>query len=245
MSLLPQGPLGLPGLDLLAHCAPAREVGGDYYDVLPIEDGCLGVLIADVAGKGTSAALYMAELKGVVLALSQRHCSPRDLLIEANRLISRHLNPRSFITVTYAVIDLRARTLTHARAGHCPLIYRPGPPSPDRRPQALTPDGLVLGLQIDNGEMFDGLLEEVTVPILAGDLFVLYTDGLTEAMNPEGECFGDTRLEGLVEEHGDLPLAELRERLLREIGAFVGSAPQQDDMTMVLVRVGAPAQEGS
>ena len=87
----------------------------------------IGILIADVAGKGTSAALYMAELKGLMLSLSQLHASPRQLLIAANRIISKHLDARSFITMTYAVVDLRARTITLARAGHCPLIYVPGP----------------------------------------------------------------------------------------------------------------------
>jgi serine phosphatase RsbU (regulator of sigma subunit) len=242
MSLLPQGPLGMPGLALLAHCEPAREVGGDYYDVLPIDGRRLGVLIADVAGKGTSAALYMAELKGVILALSQRHCSPRQLLIDANRILFRHLDPRSFITITYAVVDLEAGIITHARAGHCPLIYRPGPAHSDRRAQVLAPDGLALGLQIDQGEKFDSLLEEVTVPIGSGDLFVLYTDGISEAMNASGDYLGDARLGSLIEELGDLPFAELRERILHEIGAFVGSAPQQDDMTMVLVKVGDNAE---
>ncbi len=237
MSLLPQGPLRMPGLTLIAHCEPAREVGGDYYDVLPIDEHRLGILIADVAGKVTSAALYMAELKGLMLALSQLHRSPRALLIDANRIIALHLDRRSFITITYAVIDLEARTLTHARAGHCPLLYRPGMGCADRAVQVMMPDGLVLGLQIDNGDRFNGLLEEVTVPIGSGDLFVLYTDGITEAMNADGDCFGDERLSSLVVEHGDLPSDELRERILREIGVFVGGAPQQDDMTMLLVRV--------
>jgi sigma-B regulation protein RsbU (phosphoserine phosphatase) len=240
MSLLPQGPLRMPGVELTAHCEPAREVGGDYYDVLPIDDHRVGILIADVAGKGTFAALYMAELKGLIHALSQLHRSPRKLLIDANRTLSRHLNSRSFITITYAVADLEARTLTHARAGHCPLLYRPGAHAAGgRRLRVLTPDGLVLGLQIDNGEMFDSLLEEVTVPIGPGDLFVLYTDGMTEAMNADGDCFGDQRLGALLEEHADLPSDELRERILREIRSFVGNEPQQDDMTMLLIKVDA------
>ena len=119
-------PLQMPGLSLSGHCEPAREVGGDYYDFLPLENERLGILIADVAGKGTSAALYMAELKGLMLSLSRHHVSPRTLLIEANSIISKHLDARSFITMTYAVVDLRARTMTFARAGHCPLIYVPG-----------------------------------------------------------------------------------------------------------------------
>ena len=193
--------------------------------------------MADVSGKGTSAALYMAELKGIVLSLSQRHTSPRELLIEADRIISRHLDSRSFITAAYIVIDLRSSTIRYARAGHCPLIYVPGPHAASREPRLLTPDGLVLGLQLDNGQRFRRLLEEVTVPFGPGDLFLLYTDGISEAMNERGECFGDVRLAELVGAHADLPADELRERILREIAAFAGTAAQHDDMTMVVLQI--------
>ena len=237
MSLLPQGPLAMPGLTLTAHCEPAREVGGDYYDFLPIDEHTVGILVADVSGKGTSAALYMAELKGIVLSLSQRYRSPRELLIEADRIISRHLDSRSFITVTYLVVDLQAGMVQYARAGHCPLVYVPGPYATQRAPQLLAPDGLVLGLQLDGGQTFVRLLEEISVPLGRGDLFVLYTDGLTEAMNAEGDFFGESRLAALIGELADLPADELRERILRDIEAFTGSALQQDDMTMVVLRV--------
>jgi serine phosphatase RsbU (regulator of sigma subunit) len=237
MSLLPHAGFSMPGLALTAHCEPAREVGGDYYDYLPIDDHRVGLLIADVSGKGTSAALYMAVLKGVVLSLSQLHTSPRRLLIDANRIIARHLDTRSFITVTYAVIDLRNRTLTHARAGHCPLIHVPGPHALSRAAQIVAPDGLVLGLQIDNGEMFDRLLEEWTLPLGPGDLFLMYTDGLTETMNAGGDIFGDSRLGALVEEYSHLPFEELRETIVREVRSFAGSEAQQDDMTMLLLKV--------
>ena len=237
MSLLPQGPLLMPGLALTAHCEPAREVGGDYYDFLPLDEHRVGILIADVSGKGTSAALYMAELKGLMLSLTERYRSPRQLLIEANRIISHHLDTRSFITMTYAVIDMQARTLTYARAGHCPLIYLPGPNAAASVVQILVPDGMVLGLKIDNGEMFERLLQEDSLPLGPGDLFVLFTDGISEAMNPADECFGETRLGELVQEHGHMPFEELRERILREIRAFVGTASQHDDMTMLLLKV--------
>jgi serine phosphatase RsbU (regulator of sigma subunit) len=179
----------------------------------------------------------MAELKGVMFSLSQLHRSPRALLIAADRILSRHLAKSSFITITYAVVDLEARTLTYARAGHCPLIYMPGEHARPRHVQILAPDGLVLGLQIDNGEMFKRLLEEVTVPLGPGDLFVLYTDGITEAMNPAGEYFGEQRLGALIQQQAHLPFEELRERILREVGGFVGGAAQQDDMTMLLLKV--------
>jgi sigma-B regulation protein RsbU (phosphoserine phosphatase) len=237
MSLLPQGPLHMPGLSVTALCVPAREVGGDYYDFLRLDNDRLGLLIADVSGKGTSAALYMAELKGLMLSLSRIHASPRALLIEANSLIAEHLDARSFITMTYAVIDLKAGTMTYARAGHTPLIYLPGAGSAARVARILAPDGLVLGLKIDGGEMFERLLEEDTLHLRPGDLYVFFTDGITEAMNARDDFFGDARLGGLVEEHADLPPEELRERVLREINAFVGDAPQHDDMTMILLKI--------
>jgi serine phosphatase RsbU (regulator of sigma subunit) len=237
MSLLPHGSLTFPGVSLSGHCEPAREVGGDYYDFLPLDDVRMGILIADVAGKGTSAALYMAELKGVVLSLSQRHASPRELLIDANRIISKHLDARSFITMTYAVVDLAARTITMARAGHCPLVYVPGPHAESRTPKALQPDGMVLGLQFDTGEIFNRTLEELTLPLGAGDLFLLYTDGISEAMNAEGDYFGDARLADLAHQHADLASDELSARILREVKAFAGTAAQHDDMTMVLLKI--------
>ena len=241
MSLLPQGALVMPGLSVTALCVPAREVGGDYYDLFPIDEHRLGVLIADVSGKGTSAALYMAELKGLMLSLSQIHTSPRALLIAADRIMANNLDARSFITMTYAIVDLRERTMTYARAGHTPLMYLPGdgaPPGPDgRRMRILVPDGLVLGLQMHDCTMFERLLEEQTIPLRDGDLYTLYTDGISEAMNEADECFGDDRLGRLLEEHADLPSEELRERVLREIAAFVGGAAQHDDMTMILLRI--------
>jgi sigma-B regulation protein RsbU (phosphoserine phosphatase) len=242
MSLLPQGPLAMPGLSVSALCVPAREVGGDYYDFLPLDEHRLGVLIADVSGKGTSAALYMAELKGLMLSLSRIHTSPRELMMTANRIIASNLDARSFITMTYAVLDLSARTMTYARAGHTPLMRVPcgnGAGGRRRETEVLVPDGLVLGLKLDDGQMFDRLLVEQTIPLAAGDLYVLFTDGVSEAMNADDDCFGEARLARLLEEHADLPAEELRERILRDVEAFAGGAPQHDDMTMILLKVDA------
>ncbi|MCU1384201.1 MAG: rsbU 4 [Acidobacteria bacterium] len=239
MSLLPQGPLVMAGLSVTALCVPAREVGGDYYDFLPLGEHRVGVLIADVSGKGTSAALYMAELKGLVLSLSEIHTSPRTMLIALNRIIANHLDARSFITMTYAVVDLRARTITYARAGHTPLIYVPGTcaDGAPRHVEILVPDGMVVGLKLDNGEMFERHLVEETIPLRPGDLYLLFTDGISEAMNARDDLFGESRLGRLVETHAHLPSEELRERVLREIAAFVGDAPQHDDMTMILLKI--------
>jgi phosphoserine phosphatase RsbU/P len=236
MSLLPRGPLEMPGLGVTALCVPAREVGGDYYDFFPLGSNRLGVLIADVAGKGTSAALYMAELKGLVLSLSQIYQSPRQLLIEANRILSENLDSRSFITMTYAVIDVAHGTMTYSRAGHTPLIYLSA--NAIGGAQVLVPNGMVLGLRIDGAAaMFSDLLEEKQISLQTGDIIVFYTDGITEAMNATSDLFGESRLSRIVEEHSHLESGELRERILREIEAFVGAADQHDDMTMILIKI--------
>jgi phosphoserine phosphatase RsbU/P len=238
MSLLPRGPLDFPGIGVTALCVPAREVGGDYYDFFPLESNRLGVLIADVSGKGTSAALYMAELKGLVLSLSQIYQSPRLLLMEVNRIISDNLDTRSFITMTYGVIDLGAGVMTFARAGHTPMIYLPGEGAEGRAAQVLAPSGIVVGLRIPGAiEKFAELLEEDSIALQRGDVLVLYTDGITEAMNLDSDLFGEARLSRIVAEHGHLDAAELRERILREVEAFVGTADQHDDMTMILIKV--------
>ena len=154
----------------------------------------MGLLIADVSGKGTSAAFYMAELKGLMLSLSRIHTSPRALLIEANRIISRHLDSRIFITMTYALIDLRAASLTCARAGHTPFIRVPAGIKDGPRAEVLAPDGMVLGLNLDGGERFERYLEENDDPVDAGGRVFLLYRRRERSDGRHGECFGENRI---------------------------------------------------
>ena len=238
MSLLPQGTVGLPGLRIAALCLPAAEVGGDYYDLLPLSDTKMGVLVADVSGKGTSAALYMAELKGLVLSLSRIHDSPARLLAEANRILAANMDPRSFITMTYAVVDTAARTLRYARAGHNPMIHLEAATG---RTHVLAPQGIGLGM--DRGERFEEVLEEAEVPLVQGDVFLFFTDGLSEAMNVHAELFGERRLRDVVEGAESAGTDEMddtddmKKRILAAVRDFVGEAAQHDDMTMVILKV--------
>lgn len=232
-SLLPPSTPKIDGLCIADLCEPALEVGGDYYDFFQLGPRQLGVLVADVSGKGTSAALYMAELKGLVLALSRTHRSPRALMLELNELLADHLDNRSFITMTYAVIDLDAATLTMARAGHTPLLYVSKGQS-----YVVVPDGMVLGLRLPGaGKRFGDIIKEHTQSIGDGDVIVLYTDGITEAMNADDELFGDEALSRVVRAHSGLDSAGIRERILRDVRAFVGDAEPHDDMTMVVVKI--------
>lgn len=232
MSLLPQDAVSLPGLQVAALCLPAAEVGGDYYDLLPLSDTRMGVLVADVSGKGTSAALYMAELKGLVLSLSRITSSPAKLLGEANRILSENMDSRSFVTMTYAVVDTASRTMRYARAGHNPMLQLEAKTG---RTRVLAPGGLGLGL--DRGPRFEQLLEEASVGLVSSDVFLFFTDGLTEAMNERAELFGEQRLRNVLESGEGTSSEELKERILAEVRSFVGEAAQHDDMTLVILKV--------
>jgi len=239
--LLPTGPLRVTGLAVSAFCEPAREVAGDYYDFLPITDSMLGLLIADVAGKGLAAGLYMAQLKVIVQSLSRLHHEPKEFLAAVNKVVSANLDGKSFITMSYGVIDVERREMTFARAGHCPLIHVPAnQPAGMRKARMLVPDGLVVGLQIDDGTMFDNVLKEQTISLAPGDLVVWFTDGISETMNEAFDCFGEQRLAQVVEQYAHLPFDQLRSYILAELRAFADGADQHDDMTMILMKIEGP-----
>ena len=240
-SLLPSETMRRGALTLAAACRPAREIGGDYCDFFPLDDDRIGLLVADVSGKGASAALYMAELKGLMLALSKTHQSPRALLGEVNRVLSDNLGRTSFVTMTYAVLDVRQLTLTHARAGHTPLIhFRAGDAFP--RTRLLAPEGLVLGVRMESiRARFEGLLKEHTLTLAAGDVVVLFTDGISEAMNEMRDLYGEDRLCLCVEDHADLEPDALCDEIFESVREFADGAEQHDDMTMIVLKVGRAA----
>jgi phosphoserine phosphatase RsbU/P len=236
--LLPAGPIEMPGLASMAFCVPAREVAGDYYDFLHISDTELGVLIADVSGKGLPAGLYMAQLKVVVQSLARVYRSPRDFLIAVNRVVADNIDSKSFITMSYGVINLDKKEMAFARAGHCPLIHVPGDAPPGlRKSLLLTPDGLVVGLKIDDGQLFESMLQEMTIPLKNDDLLVFFTDGISETMNAAFDCYGEARLAKVLEQYSHLPFEQLRSFIFADLRAFSGETDQHDDMTMIILRV--------
>ena len=233
--LPPEGSVAVPGFLVAAVCRPAAEVGGDYYDLIPLGPNRLGVVIADVSGTGTRAAFIMAELKGLMLALSRIHDSPRQVLIEANRVLYGALDSRTFITITYAVFDSAASRVTFARAGHSPLLHLTRDGSRWPRSEALAPPGL--GLAMDPGPVFDTILEERSDPLRPEETWLFFTDGVSEAMNAESDMFGEERLMQLLEDNAALPPAALQRTVEEAVQEFTGAETHTDDLTMVLVRV--------
>jgi sigma-B regulation protein RsbU (phosphoserine phosphatase) len=231
LSTLPQNDPEVAGLDVSGVSIPAFEVGGDYYDYLDFTDGRFGVVIGDVSGKGTSAALYMSQLKGILKTASRYHRSIKDLLIEVNSITYKNIEAQAYITLMCAAFDIETRQLSLAKAGHLPLIhYSAG----DRRCRQLIPKGIGIGLE--QGEIFKAELEETRLGFGAGDVFVFYTDGVIEARNPDGEEFETEPLLNLIQQNGWASAAELRDRIISQVREFAGEASQRDDMTLVVVK---------
>jgi len=232
MSFLPKANPHVVELDIASRCAPALEVGGDYYDFINLKERRLGVVVGDVSGKGTQAAFFMTLTKGFVHALAEVSNSPSAVLTQVNKLFYENVDRGVFISMVYGVFDTARHTLTLARAGHNPVIMRK---TKADQVQVVNPMGLALGL--DPGETFSKSIQEVTIPFQSGDLFVFYTDGFPEAMNKTMEEFGEERLCQTVQKYAPGSAAEIMEGIFAEMRLFVGKAKQHDDMTIVVVKI--------
>ncbi|RPI02332.1 MAG: hypothetical protein EHM64_14185, partial [Ignavibacteriae bacterium] len=232
MSFLPKNNPSMPQFDIASRCAPALEVGGDYYDFIETTGNKLAVAIGDVSGKGTQAAFYMTLTKGFLRALAHVSESPAKVLTLVNHLFYENVERGIFISMIYSVFDTGKKTLTLARAGHNPVLMRK---SQSAVVEIVNPTGLALGL--DAGTKFSQSIEEVSIPYQPGDLFIFYTDGFTEAMNSRQEQFGEERLSRIVEQRASGQAKEILEEVFAEIQSFAGKAKQHDDMTIVVVKV--------
>lgn len=235
-SLLPQENPKMPGVNISGVCIPAADVGGDYYDYFYIDRHTIGIAIADVAGKGISAAFYMAVVKGMMLSLAPIISSPKRLLSVLNKKLFGKMDRKLFITMIYAVLDVRHQTLRFARAGHNALIMKR---KVDSQSHFLEPKGLGLGLV--NGQLFDKNLEEEKIKYQTGDTFLFYTDGIPEAMNRHREEFSEERLLEVVSNSSASGCELIREQITNAVNGFVQDAPQHDDITMICVATNGEA----
>jgi serine phosphatase RsbU (regulator of sigma subunit)/CHASE1-domain containing sensor protein/anti-sigma regulatory factor (Ser/Thr protein kinase) len=222
-ALLPKDLPELEGWQIAYHYQPAREVGGDFYDFLRLDDGRIGLVIGDVSGKGMAAALVMANTQSVLRAVARRRgITPGQVLEEANELMCAYIPPNTFVTCFYGLLDPESGRLVYANAGHDPPCERH-----DSRVDELRARGMPLGL------MPGMLYEQKETVLAAGDNLLFYSDGLVEAHDPKGEMFGFPRLQGLIEAHrsGD---PSLNDFLLSELTRFTGKNwYQEDDITLL------------
>ncbi len=217
-------------LEVGAATVPANEVGGDFYDFVTLRDGRTGVVVADVSGKGTSAAFYMAEIKGIIQSLAGIYDSPSELLTAVNVVLYRNLDRKSFITLAYVDFDIEKCELRFARAGHCPILHITG-----GRADFLCPPGIGLGL--DKGQLFESTIQDRQLRIQDGDIVVLYSDGVVEARNSRAEEYGEERLKQIVQRTADRTAETITAAILEDVRTFVGLARAHDDLTCVVLKL--------
>jgi len=208
---------------------PAFEVGGDYYDFFELGNDKLGFIIADVSGKGISAAFVMAEIKGIFESLTQTIDTPKEVLVKANQILKRTLERKTFISAAFGLLDTKTEEMTIARAGHCPIILLR-----DNEVVDVRPAGIGLGLHF--GEIFEKSIEEIKIKLKADDTIVLYTDGITEAKNVAQEDFGDGHFEKALLESNDQDANGIANKVMREITEFTKDNSQHDDITLVILK---------
>ncbi|MEY3773390.1 MAG: hypothetical protein RLZZ129_170 [Verrucomicrobiota bacterium] len=232
--LLPKEAPAIPGLDLDARYAPAQKVGGDLYDVFPLGATRLGVVVADVSGKGIPASLLMAICRTNLRQIAPRHESPAAALSELNRALGEDMRGM-FITMIYAVIDTAAQSVTFARAGHeLPLFSRRHAVTGVPEESYAGSEGMPLGMVPD--EIFSAVIADQRERFGPGDVLVLYTDGITEAPNEEDKEFSGPRLADTVRTLHSRSARELNDGILEQVHRFAGATAQRDDLTLVTVK---------
>ncbi|MCX7817666.1 MAG: SpoIIE family protein phosphatase [Kiritimatiellae bacterium] len=233
-ALLPRCLPTPPGAEFAAVNVPARQVGGDYYDAIQVDDRRIGLMVADVSGKGVAGALWMSVCRSVTRATAPGCPSPAAVLRALNRVMSPDLGGDMFVTALYMVLDPPARRVTVARAGHeAPVLYRP-------LSRGLTRiDSPGVGIGIGDPAMFDELIEDVCVPLECGDVLVAFTDGLSEARNDQGEEFGADRIMETVVRTDPPSATAVVEALQDRVRRFSGGRPFEDDLTILVARLTA------
>jgi len=229
--LLPSEAPAINGFQISGINVPARQVSGDYFDYIHVDKERLGVAIADVSGKGVPASLIMAICRSVLRAEAARNPSPADVLRKVNRQLYPDIKEDMFISMAYLVLDHQRDGVTLARAGHdAPLLYQ-------QQSQTVTPiksPGMVVG--IDSGSVFDRLTVDFSVPLERNDCLVLYTDGVTETLNPEGDEYGVDRMTQSLRASANDGASAIVKRIIEDVREFTGSVPQNDDITVIAIR---------
>lgn len=229
--LLPSSPPVVQGYELSGINVPARQVSGDYYDYITVDDRRVGVAIADVSGKGVPASLIMAMCRSVIRSEAVGKTSASEVLCRVNQQLYPDIKEDMFISVAYLILDTQTNQVTLARAGHdAPLWYR----AADRSVEKLSPKGMAMG--IDSGEVFNRVCADFTFELAPDDCLLLYTDGATEALDEEGLEFGLPRLVQDLQAGAARGAPGIIKRVTENVRNFAGNYPQHDDITLIAIR---------
>ncbi|MEA3188473.1 MAG: hypothetical protein QOD99_2303 [Chthoniobacter sp.] len=229
--LLPSGPPAIDGYEIDGINLPARQMSGDYYGYIKIDENRWGVAIADVSGKGVPASLIMAMCRSVLQSNAAQNSSAADVLHRVNRQLFPDIKEDMFISMAYVVLDQQTDSATLCRAGHdAPLLFS----AREQAVKKLNPPGMALG--IDSGDVFDRITGDFNVTLQPDDCLVLYTDGVTEALDGKGQEFGMKRMIQSIQASAHEGAASIRKRLTDDLMNFIGNCPQNDDITVIVIR---------
>jgi sigma-B regulation protein RsbU (phosphoserine phosphatase) len=229
--LLPPKPL-LPGYDFDVFYQPAGEVGGDFYDFIPMKGGKMGLLVADASGKGLAGALLMVEARAMIRTMASIATSPREILASVNRVLLQDLEKGRFVTAFFALLDPARGQMTVSNAGHTPMLLCR---EVGKTIVSVAPKGLILGVAPD--AKFNATLAEEVVPLYPGDRFLLYSDGVSELMNPVNEEFGMERLETWMRVNAHLWSEDALRTLTQALEVHRAGQVQSDDITILTGRL--------
>ena len=230
--LLPERIPQIPGLDIHSFYLSAKEVGGDYYDFIVIDQTHLGIIVADVSGKGIPGSMVMTMARSLVRLASVRNISPADTFKKVNRILAKDIRRGMFVTSIYMVLNVKTHELKVASAGHNPLVvFR----AESGEYELVKPQGIALGF--DKGTIFDNHIQEVELQLKPGDRICAYTDGVNEAMDPQSEEFGDERFYNLVKQHARLSSKDFVNAIVAEVEAHRAGGEQSDDITITTLAV--------
>jgi serine phosphatase RsbU (regulator of sigma subunit) len=227
--LLPKKNPAMKGLDVSGISIPAMSVGGDYFDYIQLGPKKLLVVVADVSGKGMSAALYMSKIQGMVQLAAHMYKTPKEMLIHINRRLFEGIERKAFITMILAEFDLQKREVRICRAGHNKALI-----GLNGKLHYLNAHGIGLGLE--RGKIFEKELQEIRKPLTNNGIFVFYSDGLTEAMDEQRNQFGEETVNKFIQSRRGLRAAELQHAIISSVEKFRGGAEPHDDLTLVVVK---------
>ncbi len=239
-TLLPMEFPELEGYQIAAFYEAAKEVGGDYYDFVEVDKDTLGIVVADVSGKGVPGSLVMTMIRTALRTEARGVHDAAEVLARVNAFVSNDIKKGMFVTVFYLIIDSKRRRVNYASAGHNPMIlYRGGKKST----YYLNPKGFPVGVQLPDRDYFRNSIESDTIQLAKDDILLLYTDGITEAMNSSRQLYGEERLQKTLSDYGDLPADQFVERLKDSIYSFTEGSPQYDDITLVTIKEESTKEE--
>ena len=224
--LLPKSGPSIPGYDIVGRTIPAQEVGGDYFDFIPIDEHRLAFCLGDVTGKGLPASLLMANLQATLRGQTLTTGSPKTCLERSNQLLYQSTSPEKFATLFYAILDLQNHQILYSNAGH----DNPYLCSDRTTTKRLKIGGIPLGM------LPDFSFEQESVPLEEDSILVAYSDGVTEAMNAKEEMFGEERIAAVIDQHKNAPATEIIDHLVSAVKTFAAGYPQSDDITVVVMR---------